>query len=213
MNYEQLVNENLGLVHSCCHRFKSSEIEYDELYSVGCIGLVKAAKRFDESKGFKFSTYAVPVILGEIKQFFRDNNSVKLSRSLKELSLKVKKESDKLRAKLNRDPTVNEIADVLGIPAEEVTQAINASSLVKSLDSNEAIRNKAAVNSEEKTLNKIAILQVLDKLDTTDRQLITLRYFKDKTQNDTAKALGLSQVQVSRKEKIILKTLRNQLSS
>ena len=126
---------------------------------------------------------------------------------------KVKKESDKLRAKLNREPTVNEIADVLGIPAEEVTQAINASSLVKSLDSNEAIRNKAAVNSEEKTLNKIAILQVLDKLDTTDRQLITLRYFKDKTQNDTAKALGLSQVQVSRKEKIILKTLRNQLSS
>ncbi len=213
MNYEKLVNENLGLVHACCHKMTERGIEYDDLYSAGCIGLVKAAKRFDESKGFKFSTYAVPVIFGEIKQLFRDNNPVKISRSLKELSLKVKRESDRLQTTLGREPTVTELAEKMNISAEEITQAISASVAVKSLDSDEGLSNKASVSTEEKTLNRIALIQALEKLEPTDRDLITLRYFKDKTQSDTAKALGLSQVQVSRKEKNLLKILRNQLIS
>lgn len=210
MNYEDLVKENLRLVHACCHKMSDKGIEYDDLYSAGCIGLVKAAKRFDESKGFKFSTYAVPVILGEIKQLFRENNSVKISRSLKELSLKVKRESDKLKAKLGREPTVAEIAKSLKVSAEEITEAVSASVAVKSLDSDD-FYNQPSVSTEEKTLNKIAVFQALEKLEPQEKALITLRFFHDKTQSDTAKALGLTQVQVSRKEKIALKALRNQL--
>ena len=210
MNYEDLVKENLRLVHACCHKMSDKGIEYDDLYSAGCIGLVKAAKRFDESKGFKFSTYAVPVILGEIKQLFRENNPVKISRSLKELSLKVKRESDKLKAKLGREPSVAEIAKSLKVSAEEITEAVSASVAVKSLDSDD-FYNQPSVSTEEKTLNKIAVFQALEKLEPQDKELITLRFFHDKTQSDTAKALGLTQVQVSRKEKIALKALRNQL--
>lgn len=210
MNYEDLVKENLRLVHACCHKMSDKGIEYDDLYSAGCIGLVKAAKRFDESKGFKFSTYAVPVILGEIKQLFRENNPVKISRSLKELSLKVKRESDKLKAKLGREPSVAEIAKSLKVSAEEITEAVSASVAVKSLDSDD-FYNQPSVSTEEKTLNKIAVFQALEKLEPQDKALITLRFFHDKTQSDTAKALGLTQVQVSRKEKIALKALRNQL--
>ena len=210
MNYEDLVKENLRLVHACCHKMSDKGIEYDDLYSAGCIGLVKAAKRFDESKGFKFSTYAVPVILGEIKQLFRENNPVKISRSLKELSLKVKRESDKLKAKLGREPSVAEIAKSLKVSAEEITEAVSASVAVKSLDSDD-FYNQLSVSTEEKTLNKIAVFQALEKLEPQDKPLMTLRSFYDKTQSDTAKALGLTQVQVSRKEKIALKALRNQL--
>ena len=210
MNNEDLVKENLRLVHACCHKMCDKGIEYDDLYSAGCIGLVKAAKRFDESKGFKFSTYAVPVILGEIKDLFRENNPVKISRSLKELSLKVKRESDILKSKLGREPTVAEIAKNLKVSAEEITEAVSASVAVKSLDSDD-FYNQPSVSTEEKTLNKIAIFQALEKLEPQDKALINLRFFQDKTQSDTAKALGLTQVQVSRKEKIALKELKNQL--
>lgn len=213
MNFEKLVSENLGLVHACCHKMKDRGIEYDDLYSAGCIGLCKAAKRFDEEKGFKFSTYAVPVILGELKQLFRDNNPVKISRSLKELSLKTKRESDRLKVILNREPTLNELAKSLGVSAEEITEAINAGSTLKSLDTDEGISNKASENCEEKTLTKIALLQAIDNLNPQERKLIVLRFFYDKTQSDTAKELGLTQVQVSRKEKNLLIILRNQLTS
>lgn len=213
MNYEELVNENIGLVHACCQKMRERGIEYDDLFSAGCMGLVKAAKRFDESKGFKFSTYAVPVIFGEIKQLFRDNNPVKIGRALKELSLKVVREREILSVSLGREPTVTELSEKLGILKEEVIQAICAAATVKSLDSDEGLSNKASINTEEKTLNRIALIQALQKLDPLDRELITLRYFKDKTQSDTAKILGISQVQVSRKEKNLLKTLKNQLIS
>lgn len=212
MNYEQLINENLRLVHACCHKMSDRGIEYDDLYSAGCIGLVKAAKRFDQSKGFKFSTYAVPVILGEIKQLFREDNPVKLSRSLKELGLKAKREIERLKTELNREPTINEIAKKLNSSAEDVTQALTACSAVKSLDDDNGICNKASVSIEEKLINRVSIEQALEKLDECDRKLITLRYFNDKTQSDTAKVLGISQVQVSRREKALLLTLRKQLS-
>lgn len=212
MNYESLVEENLRLVHACCHKMSDKGIEYDDLFSAGCIGLIKAAKRFDENKGYKFSTYAVPVILGEIKQIFRDNNPIKISRSLKELSLKVKRKSDCLKANLGREPTVAEIAKALNISAEEVTEALSVCTCVKSLESEEMF-NQPSVNNEEKTINKIAVAQALEKLAPEDKELIILRFFKDKTQRDTAKLLGITQVQVSRKEKILLQTLRNQLIS
>ena len=211
MSYEKLVNENLKLVHACCHKMTGRGIEYDDLYSAGCIGLVKAAKKFDESLGYKFSTYAVPVILGEIKCLFRENNPIKLSRSLKELSLKIKAETEKAIKQTGKEPTVSVLAKTLGVTSEEVAEAISASTAVKSLDADESISNKASVNQEESMITKISLMQAIDKMENTDKKIIELRYFKDKTQTQTAAALGLTQVQVSRKEKTILNSLRHQL--
>ena len=211
MSYEKLVNENLKLVHACCHKMTGRGIEYDDLYSAGCIGLVKAAKKFDESLGYKFSTYAVPVILGEIKCLFRENNPIKLSRSLKELSLKIKAETEKAIKQTGKEPTVSVLAKTLGVTSEEVAEAITASTAVKSLDADESISNKASVNQEESMITKISLMQAIDKMENTDKKIIELRYFKDKTQTQTAAALGLTQVQVSRKEKTILNSLRHQL--
>ena len=137
MSYEKLVNENLKLVHACAHKMQFKGIEYDELYSAGCIGLVKAAKRFDESKGFKFSTYAVPVILGEIKQLFRDNNPIKISRAVKDLGNKANKAIIELKLNLGREPTLSEIAKITGASSEEVAYALNAIRTLKSLDTDE----------------------------------------------------------------------------
>lgn len=191
---------------------KDKGIEYDELYSTGCLGLVKAAKKFDETKGFQFSTYAVPVILGEMKQLFRDNNPIKISRKLKELSIKANCEIEAQR-KMNKEPSIQEIAQKLNCSKEDVIEALNAVNFLKSLDTDESIANKISQNDEEKTLNRIALLQAIEKLNTQEQQIVDLRFFKDKTQTETAKILGLTQVQVSRKEKNVLKTLKNQLIS
>ncbi|MBQ4156184.1 MAG: sigma-70 family RNA polymerase sigma factor [Clostridia bacterium] len=212
MNIEKRINDNLKLVHLCCHRMKDKGIEYDELYSTGCLGLVKAAKKFDETKGFQFSTYAVPVILGEMKQLFRDNNPIKISRKLKELSIKANCEIEAQR-KMNKEPSIQEIAQKLNCSKEDVIEALNAVNFLKSLDTDESIANKISQNDEEKTLNRIALLQAIEKLNTQEQQIVDLRFFKDKTQTETAKILGLTQVQVSRKEKNVLKTLKNQLIS
>ncbi len=210
MSFEKLVNENLKLVHLCCHKMKDKGVDYDELYSAGCLGLVKAAKRFDKDKGFQFSTYAVPVILGEIKQIFRDNNPVKISRSLKELALKINREIE-AKQKQNETISISEIAEKFGCSVEDVVFALNSNNFVSSLESDEGVANKISQNDEEKTINKIAVLQAIEKLDFEDKQIVNLRFFKDKTQSQTAKILGLNQVQVSRKEKNILKTLKNHL--
>ena len=211
MSYEELVNNNLKLVHLCCHKMKNKGIEYDDLYSQGCLGLVKAAKRFDESKGFQFSTYAVPLILGEIKQMFRDNNPVKISRSLKTLSINAKKEIEKQIKENNSEPTINEIAEKLNVSPEEVVEALNTSMHTKSLDTEEGIHAKVLCEIEEKTINKIAILQAIEKLELLEKQIVLLRFFKDKTQSETAKILGITQVQVSRKEKKLLEFLKTSL--
>lgn len=211
MSFEKLVNENLKLVHLCCHKMKDKGVDYDELYSAGCLGLVKAAKRFDKDKGFQFSTYAVPVILGEIKQIFRDNNPVKISRSLKELALKINREIE-AKQKQNETISISEIAEKFGCSVEDVVFALNSNNFVSSLESDEGVANKIAQNDEEKTINKIAVLEAIEKLDFEDKQIVNLRFFKDKTQSQTAKILGLNQVQVSRKEKNILKTLKNHLN-
>lgn len=212
MSYEELVNQNLKLVHACAHKMQYKGIEYDELYSAGCIGLVKAAKKFDESKGFKFSTYAVPVIFGEIKQLFRDNNPVKLSRAVKDLGNKSNKTINDLKAVLGRTPTINEIAEKLGENKEEVAYALNAIRSVKSLDSDEEIKKSVCVYIEDKLLTKLSLNQLIENLDENDKILIKLRYFSDKTQCETAKIMGISQVQVSRKEKKLLEFLKIKLS-
>lgn len=218
MTRDERICQNLGLVHTCARRFIGRGIEYDDLYQAGCMGLVKAVDGFDESRGLKLSTYAVPVILGEIRRLFRDGGTVKVSRSLKELSLKVMKERDAFQAREGREPTVGELADCLGLEREQVVEALGASlpalSLTRSgedADGDEIDLPVAA--PEESVTNRLALHQVLGSLSDNDRSLIELRYFRHKTQQHTAEMLGMTQVQVSRRERAILRELRRLLTS
>lgn len=219
MNYpgdkDSFVAANLGLVHSLAHRLKGRGIEYEELYAAGCLGLVKAVEGFDESRGLKFSTYAVPVILGEMKRLFRDGGSVKVSRSLKEFSLKVTREREQLSKKLDREPTVLELAQSMGEAPERVAEAISVSmpalSLTQSEDDGGGQLDLEVEAPEESLSNRLALRELLNRLEDKDRILITLRYFRNMTQSQVAERLGMTQVQVSRREKKILTLLRNQL--
>ncbi len=212
---EKLIEENLGLVHSCCHRLKGRGIEYEELYSAGCLGLCKAAKGFDQTLGNAFSTYAVPVILGEIRRLFRDGGSVKVSRSLKELSLKIGRVTPLLTKDLGRAPTTEELAEALQVSPEQIIEAACAAQPVLSLtrtDGEETDQWDVAVESHEEAFcNGYALGQMLVRLPREERELIILRYYKGLTQTVTARHLGCTQVQVSRKERQILKKLRNEL--
>ena len=212
---DSFVAANLGLVHSLAHRLKGRGIEYEELYAAGCLGLVKAVEGFDESRGLKFSTYAVPVILGEMKRLFRDGGSVKVSRSLKEFSLKVTREREQLSKKLDREPTVLELAQSMGEEPERVAEAISVSmpalSLTQSEDDGGGQLDLEVEAPEESLSNRLALRELLNRLEDKDRILITLRYFRNMTQSQVAERLGMTQVQVSRREKKILTLLRNQL--
>ncbi len=210
---EEFISKNLGLVHACARRFVGKGIEYDDLYSAGCVGIVKAYDGFDASRGIKFSTYAVPVILGEIRRLFRDGGTVKVSRSLKELSMKILKKREELALKLGKDPTIYDLAKSLDLTREQVTEAICAASPTVSLTSSyeEGSEKQIDVKCEEnglKLIDKIAIKDAITKLNDKDRILIVMRYFLDKTQTETAKQLKMTQVQVSRREKKILGVLR-----
>ena len=206
----------LGLVHSCCSKFKGRGVEYDDMFQAGCIGLIKAVNGFDESRGLMFSTYAVPVILGEIKRIFRDGGSVKVGRSLKELSLKVTRENERLSKSLGRDPTVKEIADSLSVSPESVTEALCAAQPTLSLTcENEDGTSEfdiAVESGNEKLVEQISLNEVMSKLPENDKKLIYLRYYKSKTQTETAEQLGMTQVQVSRREKVILLKMRQLLA-
>ena len=214
---DAFIASNLGLVHSIAHRFKGRGIEYEELYSAGCVGLVKAVAGFDETRGLKFSTYAVPVIMGEIKRLFRDGGSVKVSRSLKELSLKVVRERERLSVKLGRDVTVSELAEAMGEDPELIADALNVSmpaiSLTQPDDDGGGQFDIETESPEEQITDLISLHTVLRELDPKDLQLIVLRYYKSKTQTETASILGMTQVQVSRKEKKLLMTLREKMLS
>lgn len=214
---DQFIADNLRLVHSCCHRFKGRGIEYDDLYQAGCIGLIKATDRFDKSRGLQFSTYAVPVILGEIKRLFRDGGAVKVGRTLKELSMKAMRAKDELALKLGRDVTISELAEHLNISLEDAAQAVTAALPVMSLtvDSDEGrveLDIAAEGIGEEALHDKMALKEVIARLEEKDKQIINLRYFKSKTQTQTAQELGMTQVQVSRRERVILGELRRKLS-
>jgi RNA polymerase sporulation-specific sigma factor len=212
---DELVESNLRLVHSCAKRFKSKGIEYDDLYSAGCLGLMKAAKNFDEKRGFAFSTYAVPVILGEIKRLFRDGGTVKVSRSLKEKSSKIIKLNEEMSKRLDREPTLSELAKESGLEITEVSELLNVALPPVSLtadNENEEKQFDIPVESEENEItNRLALNEVLSSLRKEDRELIELRYFKGLTQTKVAEKLGISQVQVSRNEKKILLELRRKL--
>lgn len=218
MTRDERICQNLGLVHTCARRFMGRGIEYDDLYQAGCIGLVKAVDGFDDSRGLKLSTYAVPVILGEIRRLFRDGGTVKVSRSLKELSLKVTKERDAFQAREGREPTVGELAEHLGLEREQVVEALGAAlpalSLTRSGEDTDGDEIDLPVAAPEEAItNRLALRQVLESLSDRDRSLIELRYFRRKTQQHTAEVLGMTQVQVSRRERAILRELRRQLTS
>ena len=213
-NTNTLVTENLGLVHACANRFRGSGVEYDDLFQAGCVGLVKAAAGFDPTLGFRFSTYAVPAILGEIKRIFRDGGAVKIGRSAKEKARNLFAIKEELSVSLGREPTVTEIADKAQLDVSEAASLLCACMPVISLTSDEDEgQNDIPVESEEENVSShIDLMNSLDALEEAERQLIEYRYFKGLTQTVTAKKMGLSQVQVSRKEKAILLKLRQMLS-
>lgn len=206
----KFIKDNLGLVHSLAIRFKGRGIEYEELYAAGCEGLVKAAAGFDETRGLQFSTYAVPVILGEIKRLFRDGGTVKVSRGLKELSLKAARVQEQIR-KEGREPRLSEIAEALGVSVEQAGEAVCASLPPISISPRESDDRELEIPippEQSRLTDKIALNQCLALLTEEERNVLTLRYWKNKTQKETGIILGLSQVQVSRKENRALKRLR-----
>lgn len=212
----ELVEKNLGLVHSCANKFRGRGAEYDDLFQAGCMGLIKAADNFDPERGFSFSTYAVPVILGEIKRIFRDGGSVKIGRALKEKSRMASKVKDELAIKLGREPTVTELSEKLGTDPCETALFLNASLPLLSLEpteENEAGIEIPVASPEDEISDFLALRQVLLQLDECDRKMIELRYYKGLTQTVTAQELGMTQVQVSRREKTVLSFLRKNLTA
>ena len=210
---QAFIAANTGLVHACANRFRNRGIDYDDLFQAGCIGLIKAADRFDESRGLQFSTYAVPVILGEIRCLFRQNSTVKIGRGLRELSQKAQRESEAFVARENRMPTVGELAAILQVEPEEAALALESAQPALSLTSGEEeTQTDIPVEAPEEALSeKIALEQALGTLDEQDQKLIRARYFAHRTQTETARQLGMTQVQVSRREKKILQFLRTAL--
>lgn len=212
----EFIENNLGLVHSCAGRFKGRGIEYDDLYAAGCMGLIKAYDGFDESRGLCFSTYAVPVILGEIKKLFRDGGSVKVSRSLKELGIKVNAVREKCLKQTGQEPTVSEIAKRLDATPEQVADAMSASLPALSLTpvTDEDVNKEFDIpqeSCEEVLTDKLSLKSVLNTLTKEERMLIYLRFFQNKTQSETAKVLGTTQVQISRRERKLLQRMREKL--
>lgn len=213
---DKKITENIGLVHSIANRFRNRGADYDDLFQAGCVGLIKAVDNFDESKGFAFSTYAVPVIMGEIKRIFRDGGAIKVSRSLKEKSIKVQAMRDRFLAKNLREPTVSELASLSGYDVEELSEILNIINPVVSInmlteEGSEEI--DIPVDDSDKMFDRLSLEQVMTTLTETERLLIEYRFYQGKTQCETAKILNISQVQVSRKEKAILLKMRNKLDS
>ena len=234
---EVLIENNLGLVRHIVRRFSGRGYDLEDLFQIGAIGLIKAIDKFDLSLGLKFSTYAVPMITGEIKRFIRDDGPVKVSRTIKENGMKVKLARQRLQAEEGREPTLQEIADQTGLSVEDVVLAMEACVEVESIysavyqdDGNEvylvdtvvqghscAVGRSAVGGCEsedrekEGVLNRMLLEQLLDSLKPSDRELICMRYFQNKTQMEIAASLGISQVQVSRMEKRILLSMREKV--
>ena len=211
----------MPLVTSISKKFTNRGYEYEDIYQIGCMGLVKSIKNFDEKYNVKFSTYAVPMIIGEIKRFLRDDGMIKVSRNVKSLAKKLHFDKEALTKKLNREPTIEELAQFSGMDKEEILFALESSASMQYLyevihqddGSPVLLIDKLSENAiEDKNITeKLALKEALRNLDTKSRQIIVLRYFKDKTQIQVAKMLGISQVQVSRIEKKVLQKMRKQL--
>lgn len=216
-----LVSANIPLVKSIVSKFLNRGVEYEDLLQIGSIGLIKAIQKFDTSFNVQFSTYAVPMIMGEIKRFLRDNGSIKVSRSLKELAYKVKKVKDEINVNYNRDASLNEIAQLLNVDVNDIVLALDAVKIPMSLDDKSYDEdNKTSIIDVIKDENidnnaivdRIMLQNIIADLPIRDRQIIIMRYFQDKTQTEIAKALNISQVQVSRLENKILKNLKKEIS-
>lgn len=215
---EYIVNNNMGLVWSIVRKFMNRGTEAEDLFQIGCIGLIKAIEKFDTNFDVKFSTYAVPMIMGEIKRHLRDDGIIKVSRSLKELNIKARAVTDRLSKELCREPTVYEVAESLQVTVEELVMAMDATATPESINSKigEDGADRESLlgcdeDMEQDIVNKIAIKEALAVLAPRERQIIILRYFKDKTQAQIAKRLGISQVQVSRIEKKVLAQMRDKI--
>ena len=218
----KLIEVNLPLVSTISKKFLNRGYEYEDIFQIGCMGLVKSVNNFDESYNVKFSTYAVPMILGEIKRFIRDDGMIKVSRSVKNTAKKLHYDKEALTKELNRDPTVEELSKYSGVNVEDIIFAVESANSLQYLydtihqddGSPVLLIDKLSENPDEdnQMVDRIALKEALKSLDTKSRQIIMLRYFKDKTQVQVAKMLGISQVQVSRIEKKVLKTMKERLS-
>lgn len=208
----------MGLVHACCKRFSGKGIEYEELFSAGCLGLAKAINNFDESRNFAFSTYAFPVIMGEIKRLFRDGGTVKVSRTLKELASVIGKINNENRLKNGCDLTVSQLAERLEVSVEKITDALNCVrnplSLTAEYDEDGNPQLDVPVDDIQYEISeRLSLEQTLEVLEQRDREIIRLRYYQSKTQTQTAKILNMTQVQVSRREKKILSIIREKMAT
>ena len=227
---DRLVMENMGLVYSVSRRFIGRGCELEDINQIGTIGLIKAIDKFDDSFDVHFSTYAVPMIAGEIKRFLRDDGMLKVSRSIKENGYRIKRASDELVSKNGREATVEELAAATELSVEDVVMALDAGTDVESIyrtvyqgdgseiylvdkitSADNVSSSEGSLPQQEKMLDMIMLRQLLEELDETERKLISLRYFKEMTQSAVANELGISQVQVSRLEKKILQKLRKNI--
>ena len=213
---EKIVSDNTGLVWSIARRFVNRGYDLEELYQIGCIGLLKACDRFESRYGVQFSTYAVPVILGEIKKLFRDGGTVKVSRSLKELGMRVQAAREHTMKLCGAEPTLQQLAEQLDEPIENVALAIQAAQPAMSLtpEGREDAEHQLDIpveSPEEALADRISLEEVLRALPEQDRQLIQLRFYGNRTQSETAKVLHTTQVQISRRERKILVLLRRRL--
>ncbi|WP_456274168.1 RNA polymerase sporulation sigma factor SigF [Bacillus sp. AK031] len=217
---DTIVQKNMRLVWSVVQRFLNRGYEPDDLFQIGCIGLLKSVDKFDLSYDVKFSTYAVPMIIGEIQRFIRDDGTVKVSRSLKEMGNRIRRTKDELSKTLGRVPTINEIAEHLELTPEEVVMAQEASrapsSIHETVYENDGdpitLLDQISDNSDQKWFDKIALKEAIRELDERERLIVYLRYYKDQTQSEVADRLGISQVQVSRLEKKILHNMKDKMN-
>lgn len=220
---ERLVLQNKGLIWCVVRKFSGRGIESDDLFQIGAIGLIKAINKFDASFNVEFSTYAIPMILGEIRRFLRDDGIIKVSRSLKETAVAAKAAAERISTEKGRDATVNEIADAICKTPDEVMLSLEATqpteSLYKTVNDSESSPillidklHSQNPHNEERFLTSIALKQAIEKLPVKEKQILLLRYFKEKTQSEVARIMGVSQVQISRIEKKLLGVLKQDIS-
>ena len=222
---DRLIRENNGLIWSIVKRFMNRGYEVEDLYQIGCIGFIKSIKRFDTNFEVKLSTYSVPYILGEIKRFIRDDGPIKVSRSIKELNVKIQELKKHYLITKGREITIEEIAKELKVDKDDIIIAMESNNSIESIEGTSSQSDKegkklsildkisTGKNEEEIITNKIVIKQLLKELDERDREIILLRFFKEKTQTEVARILGISQVQVSRIERKVLDKMKNKLTS
>ena len=210
--YEIILEKNKGLIWNIVNKFNNRNTDKDDLFQLGSIGLIKCIKNFDLTYDVKFSTYAVPMIYGEIRRFLRDDGIIKVSRTLKEISTKANRERENYIKNYNIEPDIKTLAKIVNVSVEELVSALDSSKIVESIDNEDNTENNFSIkdklpsniNESELIINKIDLNTTMNKLSIEDRKVIQLRYFQDKTQTQVAKIMGISQVQVSRMEKKIL---------